>query len=88
MVEAMVALMNYQGTDAAEPVNAGSSDEKSMTEVVDCLGQMMGRSLAVEHLPLPSDDPLRRRPDCTRAKDRLRWQPKVSLVEGLRRTVA
>ncbi len=88
MIEAMIALMKYQGPDAAEPVNAGSSDERSMNDVVRSLGEVMGRELPVERLPLPDDDPLRRRPDCTRARERLGWQPRVSLLEGLRKTVA
>ena len=46
-----------------------------------------GRKLAVDHLPLPNDDPTRRRPDYTRARQRLAWRPRVSLPDGLRKTV-
>jgi nucleoside-diphosphate-sugar epimerase len=38
-------------------------------------------------VPLPNDDPTRRRPDCTRARERLSWRPRVSLPDGLRKTV-
>jgi UDP-glucuronate decarboxylase len=87
MIDAMIALMSYEGTDAAEPVNVGSEDERSMIAIVECLGEILGRKLPVEHLPLPHDDPTRRRPDCTRARQRLNWRPSVSFLDGLRKTV-
>lgn len=87
MIEAMVALMNYKGPDASEPINAGSEDERSMNAIVEALSEILGRELPVNHLPLPSDDPARRRPDCTRARQRLNWRPCVSLPDGLRKTV-
>lgn len=87
LIEGLVALMKYEGTGSAEPVNLGSSDERSMNDVIECLGEILGRKLPVEHHPLPENDPVRRRPDNTRAKQRLGWQPSVSLLDGLRRTV-
>jgi len=87
MIDAMTALMSYEGPDACEPVNAGSEDERSMNAIVECLCEILGRKLPVEHLPLPHDDPTRRRPDCTRARERLNWRPRVSLPDGLRKTV-
>ncbi len=87
MIAGMVALMQYAGEDAAEPVNMGSSDEQSMNDVAKCIGRIVGRTLQVEHHPLPENDPVRRRPDTTRAKERLNWQPRISLADGLRRTV-
>jgi UDP-glucuronate decarboxylase len=87
MINGMVSLMAYAGPDAAEPVNMGSSDERSMNDLVDCLGEILGRPLDIERRPLPENDPVRRRPDATRAKQRLGWGPRVDLLEGLRRTV-
>ncbi len=87
LVEGLVALMRYEGTDSAEPVNLGSSDERSMNDVIECLGEILGRKLPVQHHPLPENDPVRRRPDNTRAKERLGWQPSVLLVDGLSATV-
>ncbi|MHC5109305.1 MAG: UDP-glucuronic acid decarboxylase family protein [Planctomycetota bacterium] len=87
MIDGLVRLMAYEGCDAHEPVNIGSTDERSMNELVSCLGDILGQALDVEHCPLPTNDPVRRRPDCTRAKARLDWSPSVDLHEGLSRTV-
>jgi UDP-glucuronate decarboxylase len=87
MIDGMVRLMEYKGADAAEPVNVGSGDERSMNDVVAALGKVLGKKLEVERRPLPENDPVRRRPDTTRAKQRLSWEPKVSLLDGLRHSV-
>ena len=55
--------------------------------LVKCLGEVLGRKLAVVHKPLPSDDPVRRRPDTSRAQERLGWTPGVSLMDGMAKTV-
>lgn len=87
LIDGIVALMNDEGADADQPVNVGSSDERSMLEVVACLGEILGKELEVEYHPLPGDDPIRRQPDCTRANQRLNWKPRVSLRDGLTQTV-
>ncbi|MGD2109902.1 MAG: GDP-mannose 4,6-dehydratase, partial [Phycisphaerae bacterium] len=87
LIRGMMSLMQYEGDDAADPVNVGSGDERSMNDVVECLGEIVGRKLKVKNLSLPKNDPVRRRPDTTRAKERLSWEPTVSLHEGLSRTV-
>jgi len=87
MIDGIVALMEYEGEDAIEPVNVGSTEERSMNDLVACLSEILGRELEVEHHPLPENDPVRRRPDTTRATQRLKWKPCVPLLEGLRRTV-
>jgi UDP-glucuronate decarboxylase len=87
LVEGMIRLMGYTGPDAFEPVNVGSDEERSMNEIVATLGKVVGRKLNVIHRPLPENDPVRRRPDTTRARERLGWKPTVPLEEGLRRTV-
>lgn len=87
LIDGIVRLMEYEGEDCAEPVNVGSTDERTMLDVVDCLSEILGKKLDVQMKPLPGDDPLQRRPDTTRAKERLGWEPKVSLLDGLRETV-
>lgn len=88
MIDGILSLMQYQGDDSCEPVNIGAESEKSMSDVVEQLSAILGKKLAVRSCPLPADDPVRRRPDCTRARNRLNWRPKVELADGLRRTVA
>ena len=88
MIEGMVALMNYAGPGADEPVNVGGSQEVTMSELVATLGEVLGRKLTTIHQSLPQDDPVRRRADTSRARARLGWQQHVSLQEGLVRTVA
>ena len=58
-----------------------------MNDAVEALGKIFGRKLPVKLCPLPHDDPVRRRPDCTRARERLGWRAKATLEEGLRKTV-
>lgn len=87
MIDGMMALMKYEGADRCEPVNIGADVEMSMNDIVESLGAIFGRKLSVAQKPLPADDPIRRRPDCTRARQRLGWTPTVSLEVGLRRTV-
>ena len=87
LIEGITRLMDYTGDSAYEPVNIGGTDERSMNDMVTCLGEILGRKLEIEYKPLPKNDPVRRRPDCTRARQRLGWEPKVPLLEGLAKTV-
>jgi UDP-glucuronate decarboxylase len=87
MIDAMVALMEYEGPGPDEPVNVGGSEEVTMNDLVAALGEVLGQKLKVVHLPLPQDDPVRRRADTTRARERLGWRQRISLTEGLTRTV-
>jgi UDP-glucuronate decarboxylase len=87
LLDAMMGLMEYTCPDAHLPVNAGSTDERSMNEIVDEISRILGRHLSVQHLDRPGVDPERRRPDCTRARQILNWQPRVPLTEGLRRSI-
>ncbi len=88
LLDGIMALMNYTGPDAHEPVNIGSPHECTMLELVQTLGRVVGRELKVVHQPLPADDPVRRCAVTDRARTRLNWSAKISLEEGLARTVA
>jgi UDP-glucuronate decarboxylase len=88
MVRGLVALMNYDGDDAGLPVNLGNPEENTIRELAEEIVAITGsRSSLIKH-PLPVDDPKKRRPDITRARQILEWQPTVSLREGLERTLA
>jgi UDP-glucuronate decarboxylase len=87
LIEGLVALMEYDGADACEPINIGNPRENSIAELVDILSEVMGKGLKREGRPLPQDDPKQRCPNIGRAKERLGWSPKVDLHAGLARTV-
>ena len=58
-----------------------------MIELAELVLELTGSSSAIEHRPLPHDDPARRRPDITRANDLLGWAPRHQLRDGLERTI-
>ena len=87
LITGIISLMTYQGSTSHDPVNLGSDDERSMLDVVSALGEIMGCRLDVARQPLPHDDPVRRRPDLSRARQLLGWNPEFLLAEGLRKTV-
>jgi nucleoside-diphosphate-sugar epimerase len=56
-------------------------------EFAEVIQKLIGSSCAIERLPLPKDDPKQRKPDIAKAKERLGWEPRVTLAEGLAATV-
>lgn len=84
LVDGLIRLMN---SDFHEPVNLGNDEELTMLRLVKAIEAAIRRPLKVEHKPLPQDDPTRRRPDLTRARKILGYEPKVSLEEGLKKTI-
>jgi dTDP-glucose 4,6-dehydratase len=84
-VQGLVALFDSK---LAGPVNIGNPDEYSVLELARTVVELLGSSSPIVHLPLPPDDPSRRRPDITLAREALGWEPTTSLEEGLSRTVA
>lgn len=85
LVDGLFKLMNG---DHPGPINLGNDKEISMLELVTCIEKVLGRKLKVENKPLPQDDPVRRRPDLSRARKLLGYEPRIELEEGLRHTVA
>lgn len=85
MVEGIARL---GASDVSDPVNIGNPDERTMIEFAEAVRAAAGRGGKIVHQPLPEGDPKQRKPDITRAKTLLGWAPKVSLTEGLAKTVA
>jgi UDP-glucuronate decarboxylase len=86
MVDGLIALMN-SSLEVTGPVNLGNPGEFTMLELAKQVMDLTGSQCPVEHRPLPPDDPVRRKPDISRAKELLGWQPTVPLREGLAKTV-
>lgn len=87
LVAGLIALMDSE-IDGLEPVNLGNPNEMTINELLDQVRAITGAQAPVTRLPLPVDDPRRRRPDIGRAQAVLGWQPRVGLAEGLSRTCA
>jgi UDP-glucuronate decarboxylase len=85
MVDGLVRLMEAEGLTS--PVNLGNPREVTVLELAETVLRLTASASSVVRQPLPSDDPVRRRPDISLAKSRLGWEPKVSLEEGLGLTV-
>lgn len=69
------------------PINLGNPEEISVANFARLVLSLTGSNSAVMYLALPADDPARRRPVITRAREALGWQPQINLAEGLRRTI-
>jgi dTDP-glucose 4,6-dehydratase len=84
-VEAIWRLLHSQ---YQEPVNVGNPHELTILQFAEAVQRLTGTSLPIEHHPLPEDDPRVRRPDMTRVREVLGWEPKVAFDEGMARTIA
>jgi len=85
LVEGIVRLLH---SDEAEPVNLGNPSEVSILEFAQIINRMTGNTAGIVRRPLPQDDPKVRRPDISKARRVLGWEPRISLEEGLARTIA
>jgi UDP-glucuronate decarboxylase len=86
LIDGFVRLMD-SGDDVTGPVNLGNPGEFTMVELAEKVLALTGSRSRLVNKPLPQDDPRQRRPDISRAKALLGWEPKVDLDTGLRRTI-
>ncbi|MGN6607112.1 MAG: UDP-glucuronic acid decarboxylase family protein [Jatrophihabitans sp.] len=86
LVEGLIRLMDSPD-EVTGPINLGNPGEFTMLELAEKVLALVGGDSKLEYRPLPQDDPVRRRPDITRAQTTLGWGPTVPLDEGLARTV-
>jgi len=84
-VEGMWRLL---GSSHQEPVNIGNPHELTILEFARAVQRLVGRRVELVQKPLPQDDPRVRRPDISRAREILGWEPKIDFDEGMRRTIA
>jgi UDP-glucuronate decarboxylase len=86
LVTGMIAMMDQD--ELVGPVNLGNPGEFSILELATLVKELTGSKSEIVFRPLPQDDPVRRCPDITLAKEKLHWEPAVPLREGLTRTIA
>lgn len=84
-IRGFLALLD---SDLEGPVNIGNPDEFTVRELADLVLEVTGSDSTIVHEDLPVDDPAQRRPDITRARTELGWEPEIALREGIERTVA
>jgi dTDP-glucose 4,6-dehydratase len=84
LVDGIIKLML---SDTNDPVNVGNPREMTISEIAETIIRMTGSKSRIVYKPLPTDDPKQRRPDITRARTLLKWEPKVALEEGLVKTI-
>ena len=87
LVEGMTKMMSTDD-DFLGPVNIGNPCEFTIKQLAEKVISMTGSRSTIEYKPLPSDDPVKRRPDISLAKEKLGWSPKVNLEQGLAKTIA
>src|SRR5688572_15425293 len=85
LVDGILRLME---SDTHEPVNIGNPHEVTIEQIARTIIRLVGSRSRIVYKPLPVDDPKQRRPDITRARTLLRWDPAVGLEEGLTKTVS
>jgi UDP-glucuronate decarboxylase len=86
LVEGLMRLMDHEVEPG--PFNIGNPSEISIRELAETVLRLTGSRSRIEYRPLPSDDPVQRRPDIAKARQHLDWEPGVTLEDGLRETIA
>ena len=86
LIEVFVRLMD-SSNDITGPVNTGNPVEFAILELAEKVLELTGSRSEIIFKPLPSDDPKQRRPDISLAREKLGWEPKIKLEEGLKETI-
>jgi UDP-glucuronate decarboxylase len=100
-IEGMIRMMDYESSECAKeldytkpslsgfpgPLNLGNPEELSIGSLAETVIQLTGSSSKLIYQHLPEDDPVRRCPDISKARQYLKWEPRVGLEEGLKRTI-
>jgi UDP-glucuronate decarboxylase len=86
LVDGLMSMMRKEGISG--PVNLGNPEEFTIKQLAEKVISLTSSSSVMEHRPLPQDDPTRRKPDISIAMSELGWNPKISVEEGLKKTIA
>lgn len=87
LVEGLIRLMHNTEDDFCGPMNLGNPGEFTIMELAETVVEMTGSKSKIELRPLPTDDPMQRKPDISLAKRTIDWEPAVPLHEGLKPTI-
>jgi UDP-glucuronate decarboxylase len=87
LIEGMIRLMD-SSDDVTGPINVGNPGEFTMIELAENVLKLTQSRSKLVRMPLPADDPKQRKPDITRARNTLGWEPKVQLEDGLKETIS
>jgi UDP-glucuronate decarboxylase len=82
----MILLMNSPKSITG-PINVGNPEEFTMLELAESVIRLTNSKSKIIHMPLPTDDPMQRKPDITKAIDILGWNPTIKLEDGLLKTI-
>ncbi len=86
LVDGAIRMMN-NSRNFIGPVNLGNPSERTVLNLAEIILEMTGSKSKIVHKELPSDDPVKRKPDITIAKEILGWEPKVDIKDGLKKTI-
>ena len=86
-VEGLIRLMNHMDDELIGPINIGNPSERTVRDLSNHILQLTGSASGVTFLPLPVDDPVRRKPDISMAEKILDWHPQVDIDDGLKMTI-
>ncbi|KAI9342942.1 hypothetical protein BDR26DRAFT_859052 [Obelidium mucronatum] len=84
LVDGMIKLM---ASDYSQPVNIGNPEEYTIAQFAESIRDLVNPKATIIDLPMPKDDPQRRKPDITRAKTEIGWEPRFSVMQGVEETV-
>jgi UDP-glucuronate decarboxylase len=87
LVAGILTVMYSPKAKAGSVYNTGNPGEFTMIQAARLVKKLSGTSSPVVHLPLPKDDPTRRKPDISKIKRELGWSPKVKFEDGLKKTI-
>ena len=86
LVEGLIRMMN-NSKNIAGPVNLGNPSERTVINLAEMVLELTGSKSKIVFMPLPSDDPVKRKPDISLAQRELNWNPRVDITDGLKETI-
>lgn len=88
LIDGLIRLAFQESSELHQPINLGNPETYSMNEIASLIIEMTNSNSKLEFKPLPLDDPKQRKPDISKAKELLDWEPTTNLKEGLTKTIS